>query len=53
VVLLLSRRPRRTAKLGAAGVTVTDRFCAGGYQTRTNGAHIFAIGDIVGQLCWP
>ncbi len=51
VLVAVGRRPNGAA-LGAqaAGVHVSDRgFIAVDHQMRTNVAHIFAIGDVVGQ----
>ena len=52
LVLLSVGRGPNGKKIGAekAGVTVTDRgFIPADNQLRTNVAHIFAIGDIIGQ----
>jgi dihydrolipoamide dehydrogenase len=52
MVLLSVGRSPNGKKIGAekAGVTVTDRgFIPADNQLRTNVAHIFAIGDIIGQ----
>jgi dihydrolipoamide dehydrogenase len=52
MILLSVGRSPNGKKIGAekAGVTVTDRgFIPADDQRRTNVAHIFAIGDIVGQ----
>ena len=51
ILVSVGRRPNgKMLNAGAAGVAVDDRgFIAVDSQQRTNVAHIFAIGDVVGQ----